>query len=219
MTHTTGYTGTIGEQDNAPVPVSVEWAFSSVLTVGAGEEFATIAAAVAAARNGDIIEVNAGTYTNDFVTVSANITLIGVGGIVNMIATEPPTNLKGIITVDASCTIENFSFSGAAIDDADGGNGAGIRYEGGNMVLDNDSFQGNQNGLLAFPVLGLPSNTIVLNDDTFNANGSGTGYTHNAYIGAVNSLTVTNCIFEQANVGHRTQEPRSGQHHHQQPLL
>jgi Ca2+-binding RTX toxin-like protein len=202
MTQTTGYSGTIGELDGSPVPLSIAWAVSNILTVGTGEEYATIAAAVAAARDGNIIEVNAGTYINDFATISAHITLIGVGGMVNMVATEPPTNLKGIITVDASCTIENFSFSGAAIDAADGGNGAGIRYEGGNMVLDNDSFQNNQDGLLAFPVLGLPSNTIVLNNDTFNENGSGTGSTHNAYIGAVDSLTVTNCIFEQANVGH-----------------
>ncbi len=202
MSQATGYNGTIGEQDGSPVPLSIAWAVSNILTVGAGEEYATIGAAVAAARNGDIIEVNAGTYTNDFATISANITLIGVGGIVNMVATEPPTNLKGIITVDASCTIENFSFTGAAIDATDGGNGAGIRYEGGDMVLNNDSFQNNQDGLLAFPVLGLPSNTIVLNDDTFNANGSGTGYTHNAYIGGVDSLTVTNCIFEACNAGH-----------------
>jgi len=198
----TGYDGTIGEQDNSPIPPSIEWAVSDILTVGAGKEYATIGAAVAAARNGDIIEVSAGTYTNDFATITANITLIGVGGMVNMVATAPPTNLKGIITVDASCTIENFSFSGCAIDAADGGNGAGIRYEGGNMVLQNDSFTDNQDGILAFPVLGLASNTIVLNDDTFNANGSGTGYTHNAYIGGVDSLTVTNCIFEQANAGH-----------------
>ena len=115
----TGSDGTIGIQD-PPIPLSIAWAVSNILTVGVGEEYSTIAAAVAAARNGDIIEVNAGTYTNDFAIVTANVTLIGVGGIVNMVATEPPTNLKGIITVDASCTIENFSFTGAAISDADG---------------------------------------------------------------------------------------------------
>src|SRR5271166_1810068 len=198
----TGYQGIIGDQVDQPVPVSVTWAVSNILTVGVGEEFSTIAAAVSAARNGDIIEVKAGTYTNDFATITANITMIGVGGMVNMVASEPPPNLKGIFTVDNSVSIENFSFTGAAIDARDGGNGAGIRYEGGDMVLTNDSFQNNQEGLLAFPVLGLPSNTITLNDDTFNANGSGSGYTHNAYIGPVDSLTVTNCIFEQAIVGH-----------------
>src|SRR5689334_14783259 len=37
----------------------------AVLTVGRGKKFSTIATAVAAARNGDTIEVQAGTYIND----------------------------------------------------------------------------------------------------------------------------------------------------------
>ena len=196
---TFGYSGTIGVQT---VSAPLFQLGTSVLTVGAGEEFGTIAAAVNAAHDGDVILVDAGTYTNDFATIRASITMIGVGGMVNMVATRSPDNLKGILTVDDSATIQNFSFSGAAIDDGDGGNGAGIRYEGGAMVLRNDSFTNNQDGILAFPTMGLPVNTIVLDHDTFDKNGSGTGYTHNAYIGAVTQLTVTNSIFEEANVGH-----------------
>ena len=196
---TTGYTGLIGVQ---PVAAAFAPAGSTVETVGVGKEFASIAQAVAAAKDGWTILVDAGTYTNDFTTISHDVTMIGVGGVVHMVATGPPANLKGIITIDASATIENFAFSGAAVPDADGGNGAGIRYEGGDMVLRNDSFTDNQDGLLAFPVLGLPSNTITLDHDTFDMNGSGSGYTHNAYIGAVDKLTVTNSVFEQAVVGH-----------------
>ena len=175
---------------------------ATVLTVGVGKEYATIAQAVGASQDGDVILVDAGTYTNDFSIIRSNITLIGVGGMVDMVATIPPTDLKGIITVDDSATIENFSFSGSAINDYDGGNGAGIRYEGGDMVLRNDVFFDNQNGILGAPVLGLPSNTIVLDHDTFDQNGSGSGYTHNCYIGAVDKLTVSNSVFAEANVGH-----------------
>ncbi len=164
----TGFNGIVGEQDDSLVAVSATWVVSNILVVGAGKQYSTIASAVAQAVDGDIIKVDAGTYINDFATITSKITMIGVGGMVNMVATKPPANLKGILTVDNSVTIENFSFSGAAISDADGGNGAGIRYEGGNMVLRNDSFQHNQNGLLAAPVLGLPSNTIILDHDTFN---------------------------------------------------
>ena len=195
----TGYVGAVGVQPATPPVVT---AGSHILTVGSGEQYATIAQAVGAAHDGDTILVDAGTYTNDFATLSAKITMIGVGGMVNMVATIPPSNLKGILTIDNSADIENFSFSGSAIDDADGGNGAGVRYEGGNLVLRNDSFQHNQDGILAFPVMGLASNTITMDHDTFNQNGSGSGYTHNAYIGAVDRLTVTNSVFEQADVGH-----------------
>ena len=174
----------------------------AVLTVGAGEQYATLGAAAAAAPDGATILVDAGTYVNDFATVSTKITIEGVGGMANFVATVPPPNYKGILTVDNDVTIKNLSFSGSAIPDAEGGNGAGIRYEGGQMVLQNDSFSGNQNGLLAFPVMGLAVNTISIDHSVFSGNGSGSGYTHNMYVGAVTSLVATNSVFEGAVVGH-----------------
>jgi hypothetical protein len=41
----------------------------AVLSVGSGKPYSTIAAAVAA-QNGDTIEVQAGTYINDYVSIS-----------------------------------------------------------------------------------------------------------------------------------------------------
>ena len=182
-----------------PVPLAA----SNVLTVGTGEEYATLSAALAAAHDGNVIDVKAGTYVNDFGTVHARVTIQGVGGIASFVATKAPTNLKGILTVDDDVTIRNLSFSGAAIDDADGGNGAGIRYEGGVMVLDHDSFSHNQDGILAFPTLSnLTTNTIAITNSTFSNNGSGSGYTHNLYVGAVSTLTATDDTFEGAVVGH-----------------
>ena len=176
---------------------------TTVLRVGEGETYSTLNAAVSAAQDGDVILVDAGTYTNDFATVTAKISIIGVGGMANFVATEPPANLKGILTVDNDVTIENLSFSGAAIDAADGGNAAGIRYEGGQMSLTNDSFSNNQDGLLAAAVLPqLTTNTITINHSVFSDNGSGTGYTHNLYVGDITSLTATNSVFEGAVVGH-----------------
>jgi hypothetical protein len=181
-----------------PVPTG-----SVVLTVGAGKEFSTLSAAVAAAHNGDVIQVAAGTYVNDFSTVNAAITIEGVGGIAKFVATVPPTNFKGIITVDNNVTIANCSFSGAAIPSAEGGNGAGIRYEGGNMTLENDSFSNNQNGIMGTPVIAsLTQNNVVIDHCLFQNNGSGTGFTHNCYIGAASSLTFTNNISQGAIVGH-----------------
>ncbi len=71
----------------------------AILTVGTGMEFSTIQAAVAASQNGDVIQVKAGTYTNNFATISDSITLEAVGGRVNLVATKPPPNLKGILTI------------------------------------------------------------------------------------------------------------------------
>ena len=179
----------------------------TVLTVGTNGEFKTVGAAVAAAVNGDLILVQAGTYVNDFADVTAQVTIAGAGGMVNLVATEAPPNEKGIFVVDASCTIENVSFQGAAISDADGGNGAGIRDQGGNLVLNNDSFIGNQNGILAAAVDGLAQNTVTITNSTFDNNGQSSGpnagYTHNAYISTgISSLVAEHDIFEEANVGH-----------------
>ena len=176
---------------------------SHVLTVGVGKQYATVAAAVGASRDGDVLLIDAGTYTNDFATVRAKITMIGVGGMVNMVATVPPPNWKGILTVDNDATIQNMSFSGCAIPASYGGNGAGIRYEGGKLVLVNDAFIGNQNGIMGNPVLPGLTNTITIDHSLFSGNGSGTGRTHNLYIGAVDSLTATNSVFEGAIVGHQ----------------
>ena len=177
---------------------------ATVLTVGAGKQFATISAAVAAAHDGTVILVDSGTYTNDFATIYSKISIIGVGGMVNLAATIPPPNSKGIFTVDNDVTIRNFSFSGVVISDSNGGNGAGIRYEGGAMVLRNCAFIGNQNGVMGSAVIpSLTTNTITIDHSLFDGNGSGTGYTHNLYIGTgVSKLTFTNNISQNANVGH-----------------
>ena len=168
----------------------------SILKVGAGQHYTTIASAVAAARNGDTVQVQAGTYTNDFATIRTAITLQAVGGMVYMVATVPPPNGKAILTVDANATIDHFSFSGAAVHD---GNGAGIRYEAGNLVIKNSLFIDNQEGLLA---AANAKGTILIQNSEFNHNGAGDGYTHNLYVGAIARLTIQNSYFHDAVVGH-----------------
>ena len=180
---------------------------SHVLTVGAGGQYATVAAAVAAAHNGDVIAINAKggiTLTNDFVDITQKaLTIEGVGGVVKMVATIAPPNQKGIMVIDAAeggnITIKNISFSGVAISDASGGNGAGIRYDSGNLSVVNCNFTNNQEGILANPD---PSGNITIDHSTFSNNGSGTGLTHDIYIGEVANFTLSNSIVSSAIVGH-----------------
>ena len=64
----------------------------ATLTVGsgAGFDYSTLASAVAASQDGDVIQVQAGTYTNDFAEITTSITIEGVGGMVNLVATDTP---------------------------------------------------------------------------------------------------------------------------------
>jgi hypothetical protein len=139
----------------------------AVLTVGSGKQFWTIVAAVAAAQNGDTINVDAGTYANHWVHISKNITLQGVGGMVNLVSTGLIANGKGIFITDGNITINNFTFSGALVADH---NGAGIRQQSGNLVLNNDGFFHNEMGVLTGN-----SGTLTVNNSEFAYNGVAPG--------------------------------------------
>ena len=123
---------------------------------------------MAASKDGDTIAVQAGTYTNDFATINTKITIIGVGGMANLVATQPPPNGKGIFVTNTDVRIENLSFSGAKVAD---GNGAGIRYQDGHLTIVNSQFHHNENGLLsnASPtgLGGMPKNVVMLTCDAF----------------------------------------------------
>lgn len=168
----------------------------ATLTVGTGQQYTTIAAAVAATQDGDTVLVQAGTYLNDFFDVTHKITLQSVGGLAIIDATVAVPNGKGIAVVDNDVTIDGFGFTGSTVDDA---NGAGIRYDGGNMVVRNSVFWNNQNGILANAD---PTGTILIQNSEFSHNGAGDGYTHNLYVGVIASLTIEDSYFHDAVVGH-----------------
>ena len=172
----------------------------SILTVGSGQQFSTIASAVNAAADGDTINVAAGTYTNDFVTVSKSLTLNAVGGTVTMNATVQPPDGKAILTEGGNgvtVNINGFVFKGAKVPD---GNGAGIRYQGGTLHIENSGFFNNENGILGAAD---PNGVITIDHSEFGGNGvNGDGHTHNMYIGAINSFSLTNSYSHDAIIGH-----------------
>ena len=170
---------------------------AAILTVGpTGKMYKTVASAVAAARDGDVLQVQAGTYTNDFAYVNKQISIVGVGGMARMVATQNIPNGKGIFVTSKNITFDHIEFGGARVADA---NGAGIRYEGGNLTIEKCYFHDNENGILANPVA---SGTIVISNSEFARNGRGDGYTHGLYVNKIASLQVSNSYFHDTKVGH-----------------
>lgn len=168
----------------------------SILTVGVGQQYASISDAVAASHDGDTLRVQAGTYLNDFATINTKITIEGVGGMAHLLATEAPPDGKAILTTNTDVTLDHLELSDAQVEDL---NGAGVRYQGGNLVITNSYFHDNQNGLLGGPV---PDGSITIRGSEFAYNGAGDGYSHNLYVGDIASLLIDNSYFHDALVGH-----------------
>ncbi|MGH7153125.1 MAG: hypothetical protein ACREF3_04285 [Acetobacteraceae bacterium] len=178
----------------------------AILTVGAGHQYTTIAAAVAASNAGDTIQVVAGTYQAGDLFINHDLTFRAVGGAVNIVAPDPDPDgnvakglfVIGTVTTTPKVTIQGFNFSGATSAQS---NGAGIRYQSGNLVLKNDTFTNNQDGILATPFVE-NTGTILVENSVFNHNGAGDGQSHNMYIGEIASFTLLHSLSENAVVGH-----------------
>jgi hypothetical protein len=171
----------------------------TTLTVGPGQQYGTIADAVAASGSGDTIDVAAGTYTNDFFYIGHSLTLQAVGGEAAIVATAEPPDGKAVITEGvpgANVVINGFDISGARVDD---GNGAAIRYEGGALSLSNDYFHNNQEGLLGAAD---PNGSISIDNSEIAFNGDGSGFTHGLYIGAIAQFSLTNSYVHDTAAGH-----------------
>ena len=167
-----------------------------IIHMGANETYHTLSSALAAAGNGDVIQVDAGTYSNDTATVAKNVTIQGVGGLAHFQSSGDIANDKAILIDDAaSLTLQNLEFSGAQVAD---GNGAGIRFEAGALTIQNSYFHDNQDGILGGVVSG---GRISVDHSQFYNNGAGDGQTHQLYAGVITALSVTNSSFIDANGG------------------
>lgn len=170
----------------------------ATLSVGHGQTYATIAAAVDASSAGDTIAVQAGTYTNDWLNITHDLALKAIGGMVVMNTANAghPPNGKAMITETGNVAISGFDISGVSVSDS---NGAAIRYEGGDLTLVDCFIHDNQEGLLG----GADANgAITINHSEFAFNGDGSGSTHGIYVGHIASFTLTDSYIHDTSEGH-----------------
>lgn len=174
-------------------------ASAATLTVGPGKMYQKVSDAVAAAKSGDTIEVDAGEYVDDISSIKVgDLTIRGVGGRPHLKATVPPPNKKGIFVVELGVgpvTVENLEFSGSKISEADGNNGAGIRAQGTDLRVKGCYFHDNQNGILAGDGL------MTVEYSEFAYNGQA-GYEHNIYVGAAPKFVFRGNYSHHARSGH-----------------
>jgi len=180
----------------ALVVLSAPGARAATRTVGPGKTYAKPCAAIMAAQDGDVIEIDAGTYAGDVCAVApSNLTLRGVGGRAHLDAAGMAYGGKGTWVIQGSdTTVENIEFSGAKVPDM---NGAGIRQEGPGLVVRNCYFHDNEDGILSGG-----NGEILVEGSEFANNGAGDGYSHNMYIGHEKKFTLRWSYSHHSKIGH-----------------
>jgi hypothetical protein len=150
------------------------------------------------AQNGDIIEIDSGTYQNDYATWSQNdITIRGTGGFAHLKSKGLIPNRKAIwILKGNNIVIENVEFSGAAVKD---GNGAGIRHSGGDLTLRNTFFHDNEFSILSGT---LPDSNIEVISSRFWFQKRKNRFSHGIYIGKARRFTLIGSHFKGTDEGH-----------------
>ncbi|NTV09398.1 MAG: hypothetical protein HGA47_01315 [Zoogloea sp.] len=169
-----------------------------VIRVGPQRLVRSIADAARQARDGDVVEIEAGDYVGDVaVWNQSNLSIRGVGGMARLAAGGADVEGKGIWVIRGRhVVVENIAFSGARVSDA---NGAGIRQEGGSLKVVNCVFKDNENGILTSND---PAAELEIEGSEFGNNGAGDGQSHNLYVGAIRRLVVRDSYFHHARVGH-----------------
>lgn len=139
----------IGQPATIAILLLSACAYGETLHVGPGAKFAMPSQAIAAAKDGDVIEIDsAGRYEGDVAVIRVNnLTLRGVGaGRPKIDAKGKDAGGKGIwVQYGQNLTVENVELIGARCPDK---NGAGIRAQGKGLTVRHTRFYDCENGIL-----------------------------------------------------------------------
>lgn len=166
------------------------------IQVGPEREYKRPSEAAQVAKDGDVVEIDAGNYAGDVaVWRQHRLTLRGVARYAHIQAAGQAAEGKAIWVIKGDNTlVENMEFSGAAVSDR---NGAAIRQEGAGLTVRNCFFHDNENGILG------GAGNVLIERTEFARNGSGDGYTHNIYIlDRTQRFTLRYSYTHHAKVGH-----------------
>lgn len=149
-------------------------------------------------NNGDTVDIDAGTYNSNVCAWTANNLLIRCkNGMAHLKSNGLSYGDKAIWVIQGNnTTIEHIEFSLCTSTSA---NGAGIRQEGKNLTVRYCYFHDNENGILSGA---LAASKITVEYSEFNLNGAGDGYSHNLYIGHIDTLLFRYNYSHHCKVGH-----------------
>ena len=172
---------------------------AAVILVGPNESVTRIADAAKLARDGDTVLIRPGTYKGDVASwPQKSLEIRGFGGRPVLAANGQNAEGKAIWVIqNGNFKIENIEFRDAAVSD---GNGAGIRFEQGQLEVRDCVFENNQNGILTANFE--DAELRVLNSVFSQAPRDTTALHHLLYVGRIKSLVVEGSRFHQGYQGH-----------------
>lgn len=170
-----------------------------VIRVGPEGDVQKVSEAARLAKDGDIVEIALGEWHGDVALWGQKqLTIRGLGNRPVLIADGQSAEGKAIWVIrNGNFLIDNIEFRGARVAD---GNGAGIRFEGGKLVISNCVFLDNQMGLLAS---NNDSAELIIEDSVFaEAPKQDQPLPHLLYVGRIASLKISGSRFHSGHVGH-----------------
>jgi hypothetical protein len=167
--------------------------------VGPEREMKYPSEAAKTAKDGDIVAIDSGTYFNDYaVWRQRDLTIRGFGGMAHLKSKGLIPNGKAIwIMKGDNIIIENVEFSGAMVKDT---NGAGVRLDGGDLILRNTFFHDNE-----FSILGgrRPNASLEIVSSRFWFQKREDTYSHGMYIGQLKRFTLRGSHVKGTDQGHQ----------------
>lgn len=176
-------------------------AHAAVLRVGPGQLYQRVADAIAAAQDGDTVRIAPGTYRGDVALIKQRrLTLEGEAGQPRPVLEAAGQAVEGKaiwVVRQGQIVVRHLEFRGARVA---GGNGAGIRFEGGLLRVENCLFTDNQMGLLT-------SNDgdaeLDIESSEFSAAPREPGSLHHLlYVGRIKRFSVRGSHFHGGYLGH-----------------
>ncbi|RFB05839.1 right-handed parallel beta-helix repeat-containing protein [Parvularcula marina] len=154
-----------------------------------------LAAAIRSSAAGDELHLAEGRYTARDIRIPHDLTIIGEG---EVILSSPQPVAKGLLVslTGVDLTVRGLRFEGAVSPDK---NGAGIRFEGSDLVIEDCVFLENEDGILA---TGDHDGSIRIRRSSFIRNGHGDGFSHGVYQSNGAVFEVTQSRFSGTKVGH-----------------
>ena len=171
----------------------------TTMVVGPGEKVATVSEASRLARDGEVIEIRSGSYRGQpAIWTQNNLLIRGVGTRPVMIAEGSSAEDKAIWVVrGGKVRIENVEFRGARVAE---GNGAGIRFETGQLAIHGCRFADNEMGLLTANSSAL---ALEISDSEFVDAPRHAGVLHHLlYVGAIGKFVLRGSRFQNGYLGH-----------------